>query len=600
MTELYPSDSALAGLSGTTDAEQDVLYIPTGESPYYLSFYKMLYRLLDVSRRAGDLRVFKDGELTFGVRGGNFRDGLATRNYAGSAGNALADDATNYIYLTAAGALVVNQTGLPDPLAVPHLPLAQITTAGGDYAHADVIDLRGPAMFSALHEPGKAAVFNIRDYGAKLDGATDDTAAVNATIAAAQAAGGGIVWHPGGVCRCDGHVVIAAAGGTGLTDPPTQKPLRFLGVGNFSSGQGGGRCDHEPSGGSIYDLRYAGGGTNLAKIASLGFGSVEFAGITLMDSSAGAGTSNPFLVVTNTRAHIHDVTFWGNPAKSGTTCDQDAVVLGGPDNKPADHDWGTAETSPFQGYGTVIEDCHFNRIRRAVFAQPYANGVIIQKLIVWQQCGSNLAGGAAIEVLGHDSDAYSCYGGLVRDCTIECGGYPYPIKLTRCSNWTVGPNGFYDASATTLANVRAESWARFNTVIGGFSGTKPLYSEGANCAPNLVYNNAFGQPPIFGIGSIDSNGSDFDFKTYSLALTYLGSQHLKFSGNIGSGIGAGYDCVGFGAGATPDTLLGRTGAAALRTNACLTVDKGCIFPTADPRIAGACYWNGGTLVKSAG
>ena len=59
MTELYPSDATLNALSGTTDAEQEVLFVTTGESPYYTSFYKMLHRLLNVARRAADLRVFK-------------------------------------------------------------------------------------------------------------------------------------------------------------------------------------------------------------------------------------------------------------------------------------------------------------------------------------------------------------------------------------------------------------------------------------------------------------------------------------------------------------------------------------------------------------
>jgi len=65
MSELYPSDADLNALSGTADAEQGVAYPTIFESPYYTTFYKMLYRLLDVARRAGDLRVCKDGDLTF-------------------------------------------------------------------------------------------------------------------------------------------------------------------------------------------------------------------------------------------------------------------------------------------------------------------------------------------------------------------------------------------------------------------------------------------------------------------------------------------------------------------------------------------------------
>lgn len=150
MTEIYPTDAYLSDLSGTCDPEQEVLFVPIGESPYYTSFYKMLWRLLDVSRRAGDLRVYKDGDLTFAVRPGKYFDGDTAVDYAGSTGNALTNNATNYIYLTAAGVLTVNTTGWPAPSATPHLPLATIVTNAGGYSiqDGDLIDYRGRGLFT--------------------------------------------------------------------------------------------------------------------------------------------------------------------------------------------------------------------------------------------------------------------------------------------------------------------------------------------------------------------------------------------------------------------------------------------------------------------
>ena len=55
--------------------------MPVGQSPYHVSFYKMQQRLLNVARRAGDLRVYKDGPLTFGVRTGFFMDGPTPRTH---------------------------------------------------------------------------------------------------------------------------------------------------------------------------------------------------------------------------------------------------------------------------------------------------------------------------------------------------------------------------------------------------------------------------------------------------------------------------------------------------------------------------------------
>lgn len=158
MSEQYLSDSELAALSGTSDAEQDVLYIATGESPYYLSFYKMLHRLLEVARRAGDLRVFKDGDLSFGVRAGKFMNGDTAVAYAGSLANALTDNATNYIYLTAAGVLTKNTSGFPNPSLTPHLPLATILTAAGAYAHSDITDYRGRCFLRVLTGLSAAAM----------------------------------------------------------------------------------------------------------------------------------------------------------------------------------------------------------------------------------------------------------------------------------------------------------------------------------------------------------------------------------------------------------------------------------------------------------
>ena len=157
MAELFPSDTTLNGLSGTMDAEQAVPYIPVGLSPYHVEFYKTLYRLLDVARRAGDLRVYKDdgGDLEFGVRPGRWFNGDTPVDYEGATGQDLTDNAVNYVYLTAAGVLTVNTSAFPDPSATPHIPLATVATgtqsaAGvqGQYDHADITDYRGRALLT--------------------------------------------------------------------------------------------------------------------------------------------------------------------------------------------------------------------------------------------------------------------------------------------------------------------------------------------------------------------------------------------------------------------------------------------------------------------
>ena len=153
MAELYPSDAELNALSGTSDAEQEVHFVTTGEAPYYTSFYKFVHRLLLAARRAGDLRAYKDGDLTFGVRAGKYFNGDQLVNYSGATGQSLTNNQTNYIYLSAQGTLVVNITGFPVPSVTAHIRLATIVTAAGDYGIDDITDLRGTALLSVARGP---------------------------------------------------------------------------------------------------------------------------------------------------------------------------------------------------------------------------------------------------------------------------------------------------------------------------------------------------------------------------------------------------------------------------------------------------------------
>ncbi|MGA2171650.1 MAG: hypothetical protein ABSG82_01375 [Sedimentisphaerales bacterium] len=132
MAEVYPSDNELLNLQ--QDGETGVEYVATGQSPYYLQFRRMLYRLLLATRRANDLRVCDAGGLDIGVRPGKFWAETQQVNYAGSSGIALADDKANiYVYLTASGTLVTNEYGgFPDMATTQHIRLAIVTTSDGD------------------------------------------------------------------------------------------------------------------------------------------------------------------------------------------------------------------------------------------------------------------------------------------------------------------------------------------------------------------------------------------------------------------------------------------------------------------------------------
>ena len=131
MAEVYPPDNELLNIQ--SDSETGVEYIPTGTSPYYLQFRKLLYRLLLATRRANDLRVYDEGGLDIGVKGGKFWLVTQLISYDGSSGNTLADDKDSiYVYLDSAGSLVTNEySGFPDMATTPHVRLAIVTTSNG-------------------------------------------------------------------------------------------------------------------------------------------------------------------------------------------------------------------------------------------------------------------------------------------------------------------------------------------------------------------------------------------------------------------------------------------------------------------------------------
>ena len=152
MAEVYPSDNELLNIQ--SDVETGVEYIPTGTSPYYLQFRKLLYRLLLAARRANDLRVFDEGGLDIGVKDGKFWLGTELVSYDGSSSNTLADDKANiYVYLDSAGDLVTNEySSFPNMATTPHIRLAIVSTSGGDIE--SITDCRVGHNFVMPYEAG--------------------------------------------------------------------------------------------------------------------------------------------------------------------------------------------------------------------------------------------------------------------------------------------------------------------------------------------------------------------------------------------------------------------------------------------------------------
>ena len=251
----------------------------------------------------------------------------------------------------------------------------------------------------------------------------------------------------------------------------------------------------------------------LAKIHTVGKGLFEAEGITFTDFGT---SSNPFIKTTNTTLKIHDCAFVGNQSKGGTSCDQDAIVLGG---RTYTIDGATTEDSPFQGYGTVIRSNYFGRIRRAVFGQQFCNGVVVRDNNVWISCGSNLPGGAAIELLG--TVASHVFGNVIDANLIEVANYPYGIKLDLAEVNTISGNGFFDgAGGTTLGYIRFSSVnGKFNNVICGYGSTAFPHVSEAIVGQNTVLNS-------------NNGGQSFQYVTAPLFQSGLNTNGL-YNGGAG-------------------------------------------------------------------
>lgn len=307
------------------------------------------------------------------------------------------------------------------------------------------------------------AIFNAMSYaGMDNTGVADCSDAIDAMLADWYSAGGGTLYFPRGTYLVNDQILIP----NNSAATPSQPSLRIIGDGASHNGQGG-----APNGGTQLDLRYNGAG--VAKIDTRGLGLMEIAHITLKD---GGTDAKPFLQTTNTTLHIHHVEVYGT--KIGVLADQDVFILGG----ESDTLDGT-DDAPFQGYGTIIEACYFNKIRRGVYGRTYCNGVIIRDNTWWISCGSNSSSAAAIEFQSYSATEYDA-GNLITGNLIEIHNYPYAMRFTRFVANTIIANNFYDPSATCLAIYRFEATATYNTIIDGFHSDATTYMSDASSGAN--------------------------------------------------------------------------------------------------------------------
>jgi len=313
--------------------------------------------------------------------------------------------------------------------------------------------------------------------GSVWNASTDNTAPINACIAAASAAGGGTVVFPVGRGLALGAIVVPYAGTSG----PTQVPLRLTGSGPTTNGYWNG----SPNGGTILDLRYSGGGAQVAAIDTRGAGFLQIDNTTIVNGGSG---NYQFFQTTNTTVHLDRVTWVGNSANSGTACVQNAILLGG--NTSASSTLATnASTAGFQGYGSRITNCYFEHINVAVGFGGSANGVYLDNNTVSASCGSSASHGAPYVFYGA---GLGTGGNVMNGGIVEITHYPYAVSMidigaNNTQNYFFGL-GSYDETmgSPTVGAFYFSANSIYNMVVPGFNDPGLPILNGPASASNSV------------------------------------------------------------------------------------------------------------------
>ncbi len=339
---------------------------------------------------------------------------------------------------------------------------------------------------------GAPTVFSVKQYGAKGNGTTDDSAAILAALAGAYAAGGGTVLFPAGTYRMDSQMFIPNNGAVS----PRQPVIKLQGYGALWDGEWQGATPAIPT--TTLDLRST---TGPGKVDTRGIGLLILEDINFTQTGSAADT-NPFVHTTNTTLHVRGCSFMGHASLSGTTCVQDAIILGGTDttNTAAP---GTPNTG-FQGYGTVIERNYFGRIRRTIYALAWANALMISQNTISSSCGAT-TNEAAIQFDG--SGGTRSYGSYVVGNLIERTNYPYAIRLKNSGDNYLAGNSFWDFSGTSLYAHLLEGNAAFtsgNWIHASYGDAGGTLLDNTTSGPASYIHFAHGRPlgATFQVGAL--------------------------------------------------------------------------------------------------
>lgn len=334
-----------------------------------------------------------------------------------------------------------------------------------------------------------------KDFGAKCDNSTDDTLALTNALNAIQSNGKPATLLISGVCKIASPIVVPNDGSV----IPNNVPIRLTSSGIGSSN---GRWSVVPYMQSGFNFTGT-PGIGLANITTYGVGTLEIDHLSLSSSGTGA-----FVKTTFTQLKIHDNVFSGSIA--GASAVNDAIILGG-------SGWGTTNPNPydnfFQGYGTIISDNFFDKIRTVGVLNSAANNTVWSANTISATCGN--ASGEAFLINGSTTE--TTVGNVFSSNTIEVTNYKHAFGLDRAVGNSFIANGVYDQTATTTSAFRLGSGVvQNNTIIPGYYNTTIPLTSGITPEGQLILDSTkgtkyYGGSGIFTTCNANTRGNHYFF-----------------------------------------------------------------------------------------
>lgn len=273
----------------------------------------------------------------------------------------------------------------------------------------------------------KRSVYEVSDYGIYPDG-SDIGEKLNCLITNVQQNSGGSIQFQSGVYYSSRQITFFAEG-----SPLVQPNVWLRGTAPHASYSAGG----EPKSGTILLMN----STNpVAHVIARGFGALK---LTDLIFRATNHQSIPFIKMIHTTPKFYDLMFYGSAQNPG--CTEDGIVFGG--DGPDDFVTG-GDNASFQGYGAVVQDCYFNRIRVPLRFAVHANSLNIRYNTIMNECGgTNNPWGSAIVL---DSMGFGpITGNNIVGHLIEMPGFTNGFYIgSGASKNNLDRNNLYDPSKT--------------------------------------------------------------------------------------------------------------------------------------------------------